>query len=283
MFEWALINKLSDIQERAGNCKSLLFPCKTAPKSINSLIHADPYSGHDLITNGQYILIDCCISKPLRIFLLLNYGQYIDVLSSQSLMHKPELAHTALENVSKTFTYGLSVSVNLRLIKRIYSDLSFIISINRLEESNLEQYQEICAFNKNLENIISHFKIPLPKAHPNPNDELDENITPAKNTKFYFKILKSTKFNDILKFKMTTNLIILEQFLRYTSDILFDNKQDIIKQVYTRCDSLTSNQINIQGLFSIEQLKIIYNQRKNHKRLEWKYICNYISKSSLIF
>lgn len=273
-FKWETINSdenIEGVKQRAGNCKSSVFPCDTTPKSISSLWNAEPYTGHDLNTGSIFVLIDTEISKPLRIALLALYGKYINVTSSASSMHRPDLFEGAIDNLPSHTTYGISFVVNLRLIKRIITDFSFTFPPNSV---SMELEEELHVFIHNFKEILTHFNISIPET--NPIVCLSKIST---NGMFHFSVRPI--FLNTYAFILHTNLIIAEQFLRYTDGLLLACPHKVVFDAYT-CESWGDDSIAIEGMMSKKQALTIYNQRKSHKRCEWGVICGAIKKLKII-
>jgi hypothetical protein len=256
------LNDIKDLQARAGNCKSLDFPCTLTPKSISALKNAPSYSGHDLILNGGYYLLDVVISKPFRILLLVNYGKYIDVVSSCSLMHKPEIASgVAIEDVYPNFAYGISFVMNLRLIKRIVSDLWGTMGAD----------SELASFVIMLSTILINEGIAIPDGAPS------RRIKEQATSMLYIPGLVITAEDGYNTFSLKCDLILAEQFLRYSNDIMITNKDEVVKRAYGAY-RLGQTCIHIKGVISDDQLRTIRKQRANHKLKEWHRICKAIDE-----
>jgi len=264
-FKYEIINtkeNIEGVKQRCGNCKSSVFPCPTVPKSINALWNAEPHSGHDLNTGSIFVLIDTEISKPLRVALLAHYSKYINVVSSASSMHRPDLFEGAIDNLPAHTAYGISFVVNLRLIKRIVSELSIPDNAN----VSIELKEELHVFIHNLKEILTSFGIKLPATIAIP---LLSNPTTNGMLHFSVRSILSTTYVFILH----TNLIIAEQFLRYTDGLLLTNPRIVMANAYS-CESWADDSIAIEGVMSKKQATTIYNQRKTHKRQEWRAICD---------
>lgn len=267
MFSWQIVNSSTNIEEvkkRAGNCKSDKFPCESIPKSLNTLWDAEPYTGHDLNLGSVFILIDTEMSKPLRILLLAHYGKYINVVSSASSMHRSDLFEGSVDDQSIDIQYGISFIANLRLIKRIISDLS------EPEKGNHKLVAEIKVFLKYCKDILNHFKIKIPVN----NKAISIGCV---SPRWRALAVSCSKVDDVLKLEIDTNIIICEQLLRYTNDMMILNKKEIVDSVYN-ASNWGEYRIKIELLASRIQLETIYNQRKNHKRKEWSVICREIER-----
>ena len=112
---------------RAGNPKSISFPCEQSPKAIDKLAQAESGSGHDCFLKGIVVYIDWNINKIIR-EQLLRYN-FINVISSQSLMHcfedfkKEGVIPQEVESVDDlplSFAYGISFQTNYLQLKTIY-------------------------------------------------------------------------------------------------------------------------------------------------------------------
>jgi hypothetical protein len=264
-FKYEVINSnenIKGIRQRCGNCKSSTFPCSTVPKSIGNLWNSPSYTGHDLNLGSIFIMVDTEISKPLRIALLAHYGKYINVVSSASSMHRPDLFDGDIDNLPSHTTYGISFVVNLRLIKRIVPELN----IPDNADVSIELKEELHVFIHNLKEILTHFKIAIPATITAP---LLSNS--GTNGMLHFSVRPI--FINTYSFILHTNLIIAEQFLRYTDGLLLACPYRVVSAAYS-CESWGDDSIAIGGVMSKKQATTMYNQRKNHKRHEWGIICN---------
>ena len=251
------------VEARSGNPKSLKFPCEDAPKSVPHLRNAAPNTGHDLHLNGLPLLVDFVASKRLRVLLLAQYGRFIHVVSSASLMHKPELSDTSVGDTPSTFRYGMSVMINLRLVKKMYAELCTIRHID----------EEIDEWVEGLGKILIEYGIKLPEPLVvNAFEEAcfclekeDRAMLKAaceKVSGFQFDILKLNIYNF--------NLSMYEQFLRYTSGTLFiPDYSGMFQKDYKIGDRFFC----FAALMTKEQAQIIVEQRKTHKLADWKVIC----------
>ena len=139
--------------ERAGNPKSVDFPCKKIPKSIEKLAQAKSGSGHDCFLKGIVVYIDWKINKIIR-EQLLRYS-FINVISSQSLMHCFEdfKSHgkiaqdvESVDEIPLSFEYGISFQTNYLQLKTIYK---------QRKTHKRKEWQNFC---KAIENLPqSHF------------------------------------------------------------------------------------------------------------------------------
>ena len=286
------------ILSRAGNCKSDNFPCEVQPKGLASLVGSKAYTGHDVVLNGLYMLLDVEISKPFRCALLMKYGKYIDVVSSASSMHRPDLLEanlldvtnckTDVENISNSTRYGISFSINFRLAKRILSDLEGKYSYWSHLGEEVEEFKEVikqvlrqgCPF---AEAVISKPELPT--------DSTKDLIAfypaygePIGATEFYLN--EGDPHHHAGDFLISTNLIILEQFLRYTDGILlspFSVDEAIRELIAHKYSAWGTTRILLEGYITLEQLQTIKAQRATHKRREWRVVicpvinafCNY--------
>ena len=255
----------------AGNSKSMEYPCTTIPKALNQLISAEPYTGHDLVLGLIPVLVNCEISKPMRILLLFLYGKYMNI-SSQSLMHR-DLANKPLSEIDSDFAYGFSFTTNLRLLKRMVADLQnwtniqevhdFVLTIslylNDLGITDPQKTELSINFIKeedypDIENLCDPEDLCSPEGIESPI---------ISHMGYYFE----AKF-------LNYDLSMIEQLLRYTSGALFirmDNP-DRLFQNY----KLTDKRVSVVGLFTEDQLKTIVKQRSNHKLKQWHGICDEI-------
>lgn len=255
------------IEARSGNPKSLIFPCTDIPKSITHLRNASPNTGHDLHLNGLPILVDFVSSKRLRVLLLSEYGPFINVVSSASLMHKPELSNLSVEETPCTFRYGMSIVVNLRLIKKMCSELSTIRHIDI----------EIDEFVEHLEEVLVDNNIKIPD--PSPVDRFENAIFTgeleySKNCwkEVYIETYKHLSCPSCLEVVLVgLNLSMYEQIMRYNSGKLLIKRgyQGLFRRDYKigdRCFSCTC-------MILEDQARIIVEQRQTHKLHDWQIIC----------
>jgi len=253
------------IETRSGNPKSLTFPCDVTPKSVKHLRNADPNTGHDLHLNGLPLLVDFVASKRLRVLLLARYGKFIDVVSSASLMHRPDLSDTSVDDTPSTFRYGMSVMMNLRIIKKMCAELCTIRHID----------EEIDEFVIEIEKTLIDYGVTIPEPLPVETFENAQFKLEKAENKQRFIVGCGREFEwqyDFLKLNIWfTNLSIYEQLLRYNSGILIPNPD---------YDALFQKDYKIGGRFfcfavlmTKEQAQIIINQRENHKLEDWRVIC----------
>ena len=129
--------------ERAGNPKSISFPCKQAPKAIDALAQAESGSGHDCFLKGIVVYIDWSINKIIR-EQLLRYN-FINVISSQSLMHcfedfklhgKILKVFETVDEIPLSFEYGISFQTNYLQLKTIYK---------QRKTHKRKEWQDFCA------------------------------------------------------------------------------------------------------------------------------------------
>lgn len=143
------VSALDFCSRRAANPKSVCEPCNNEiPKSLDKLATSKVGSGHDCFLSGIFVYFDWNVNKIIR-EQLLRYN-FINVISSQSLMHKAEELldctdawddidiemKRQLESLSKNyrltpeelanniplgFKYWLSFCCNYRQLKTIYS------------------------------------------------------------------------------------------------------------------------------------------------------------------
>lgn len=240
----------------AGNSKSINFPCKDIPKVITNLMDSNPYSGHDLVLGLIPVLINTEITKPFRTLLLFLYGKYIN-LSSQSLMHK-NLTNLPLNQIPSSFSYGLSIMTNIRLLKRMVADLQNFLHIQEIHDFTLTLSLYLTDELGLKEPQKSNLEIDFIHS----TGEQSITIYPISN---YYEI----HFNSF-------DLSFIEQLLRYTSGTLFTKIEEV--------DSLfsdyyiTDNKVSLVGLFTKQQIKTIIEQRKNHKLLQWRMVCDELIK-----
>lgn len=261
------------IESRSGNPKSIAFPCEETPKSVKHLRDAAPNTGHDLHLNGLPLLVDFIASKRLRVLLLAEYGKFTNVVSSASLMHKPELSDVSVEGTPCTFQYGMSVVVNLRLIKKMCAELCTIRHIDgEVDELVVE-----------LEKVLTEHNIKVPD--PLPVTRFEE--ADFKGLLEYCKgcweevnimNLSWIRSNRCIEIALEgLNLSMYEQLLRYNSGILLIKRgyYGLFRDDYTIGDRAFSCTLVMME----DQARIIVEQRKNHKLKDWQIICKALERS----
>ena len=253
------------IEARSGNPKSLTFPCEDTPKSVTHLRNAAPNTGHDLHLNGLSVLVDLVVSKRLRVILLYRYGKYLNVVSSASLMHCPSLVSEPIEEVNASFQYGISIMMNLRVMKKMCAELSTIRHLDA----------EIDDFVTNLEDTLEVNGVQKPQ--PIVVREFEYLRCTGTGTPVHFRRLYVSIDDRSNTLSMTgLSLIILEQFLRYSSGIIHHKLH--LNGVFNPSCLIGGRHFSLVSALTKEQAEIIIKQRKGHKMEDWAIIYDALNR-----
>jgi len=222
----------------------------TVPKSINSLGKAPAFSGHDAFLSGVFVYFDWVVGKRTRIQLLSNY-KFINVISSQSLMHRfKEIAGGTAENVDDVdldFKYGISFCANYRQLKIIYQER---------RDSKSPEWSKFCDF---LEELPKSEWIT--SGYTKKDVEVDETPNSCEI------------FGDIFRIIYNFTYIEVEQLCRY-HNVRF-SKGTLDKFEDTSVHNV-GDSCKVEFTTDLSTLKTIISQRKTHKRAKWQEFCNFI-------